>query len=192
MPGDALHRAERLEAIGRELLTLIGEDPEREGLRDTPARWARWWMEFANYTDTNTGTAFDAIQTDQLIVLRGVRVWTLCEHHLLPFYCDLTLAYLPVERVLGLSKLARIAHLHAHRLQMQERLVTDIADHIEREARTEHVAVLAEGEHLCMTMRGIRTEGTMASSCLRGAFRDSPTLRQEFFAVAYNSNRGRR
>ncbi len=175
---------ERLTDLGRALLVALGEDPQREGLRATPARWARWWTEFLEYDAGATETAFEAIQTDQLVVLRGVPVWSICEHHLLPFSCLLTIGYLADGHVLGISKLARVAQRHAHRLQLQERLVDGIAAEIARLAATEDVAVLGEGQHLCMQARGVRTAGTMYTSALWGRFRTETATRQEFFALA--------
>lgn len=177
-------RHARLAALGRALLLLIGEDPDREGLRDTPRRWADWWLEFSDYGDPNAERTFDEVRSDQMVVVSGIRVWSLCEHHLLPFWCDLTLGYLPAGRILGLSKFGRIAHLHAHRLQVQERLVGDIAAHLCRATGSEDVAVLGEGEHLCMTMRGARTPHRMQCQVILGRFRRVASVRQEFFHLA--------
>lgn len=163
------------------LLEAIGEDP-RPGIEDTPARVGRWWAEFIDYHPGKVDTAFDVVQADQMVVVSGVRVWSLCEHHLLPFYADLTMSYLAKDRVLGLSKLGRIAHGHAHRLQIQERLVADIADDLQRLTGSPDVAVLAKGEHLCMTMRGIRTPAMMHTSVMRGAYREQEATRAEFMA----------
>lgn len=172
-----------LERIGRELLVAIGEDPDREGLRDTPTRWARWWREFIEHDPGRVETAFTSATADQMVVVSGMRAWSLCEHHLLPFWCDVTVAYIPAGRVLGLSKFARVAHKHTRRLQVQERLVGGVADEVADLAGTSDVAVVARGEHLCMTMRGVRTPAMMTSSVLRGAFRD-PAARGEFLALA--------
>lgn len=175
--------ADPIEGLVRQLLVEIGEDPDRPEILDTPARFARWWREFIDYEPGNIGTTFDLIHVDQMVAVTGVRVWSLCEHHLLPFYADLTLAYIAQDRVLGLSKFARIAQMHAHRLQVQERLVTGIADEIQSITEAQSVAVIARGEHLCMTMRGIRSPATMHSSILRGLFKDDPAARAELFAL---------
>lgn len=174
-----------LERIGRDLLTAIGEDPDRPGLAATPARFARWWTEFMT-TNPADGpmTTFAQTATDDLVVVSGMTVWSLCEHHLLPFNATISIGYLPAGRILGLSKFGRIAHAAAHRLQVQERLVAEIADAVRVAAATTDVAVLAAGEHLCMTMRGVRTPATMTSSALRGRFRDLPELRAEFMSIA--------
>lgn len=173
----------RIEGLGRELLLAIGEDPDREGLIDTPQRWARWWREFVEYDPGNTGTTFQSVTTDQMVVVRGVRVWSLCEHHLLPFWCDISVGYIAVRKVLGLSKFARIAHQFAHRLQLQERLVHQIADEVERLTSASDVAVVGNGTHLCMSMRGIRSGGQMVTSVMRGAFFEDQRARQEFFEL---------
>src|SRR5713226_10397847 len=122
----------RLLALGRELLLAIGEDPEREGLRETPRRWANAWREFMEYDPGTTETTFSSVASDQLVCVSGIRVASLCEHHLLPFWCEVSIGYIPNEKVLGLSKFARIAHRFAHRLQLQERLGKHITNEISR------------------------------------------------------------
>lgn len=175
---------ERLAWLGRELLLALGEDPEREGLRDTPRRFANWWREFIDYDPGELGTTFESINSNQLVIVSGMKVWSLCEHHLLPFWCDVSIAYLVQDRVLGLSKFARIAHKCAHRLQIQERLVTQIADEVCALTDAEDVAVLARGEHLCMSMRGIQTPAILTSADMRGQFRQNAELRAEFLGQA--------
>lgn len=180
---EASNGTDPLEAVCRRLLELVGENPDREGLRDTPRRWAAWWREFTSYDPGTVDTTFASVHTDQMVAVTGVRVWSLCEHHLLPFHADLTMAYIADDRVLGLSKFARIAQQHAHQLQVQERLVANIADHLAYLTGSAHVAVVAAGEHLCMTMRGVKAPATMHSSVMRGAFRDDPEARAELFAL---------
>lgn len=172
-----------LQRIGRELLIAIGEDPDREGIVDTPKRFAKWWREFMDYDAGVTDTSFEAVNSDAVVAVTGMRVWSLCEHHLLPFSSTLSVAYIPKERVLGLSKFARIAHKAAHRLQLQERLVNEIADEIVNVTGSNDVAVIASGEHLCMTMRGIKTYGNMRTSVMRGTFKDSDKARAEFLML---------
>lgn len=167
----------------RELLVLLGQDPDRPGLADTPRRVADMWIEFLSYDPGRTGTTFEAVSADQLVAVKGLRVWSLCEHHLLPFWCDVAIGYLPRERVLGLSKFGRIAQRHAHRLQLQEQLVTDIAAEVQELAQTPDVAVAATGEHLCMAMRGVAMPHRMISSAMLGRFRDRQALRAEFLAL---------
>jgi GTP cyclohydrolase I len=170
----------RLLELGRELLVAIGEDPNREGLLDTPRRWADWWREFIEYNPGTTETTFQSMASDQMVCVSGMRVFSLCEHHLLPMWCDVSIGYITGERVLGLSKFARIAHQFAHQLQIQERLGVQIADEVSRITGTEDVAVVIQGEHLCMSSRGIRTQGMMTSSVMHGVFRDEYQTRMEF------------
>ena len=173
----------RLLALGRELLLAIGEDPEREGLLETPRRWADSWREFMEYDPGTTETTFFSVAADQMVCVSGMRVYSLCEHHLLPFWCDVSIGYIPDGKILGLSKFARIAQQFAHRLQLQERLGQQIADEISRITGTENVAVVLKGEHLCMTARGIRTPGLMTSSIMRGVFRAQSETRMEFLRL---------
>lgn len=192
-PPDALSDEARragLEALARELLHLVDPDPTRAGLADTPRRWAQWWMERLAAPTATLDTTFDrddigsVEQVDQLVVVSGIRVWSLCEHHLLPFWCDLAIGYKADQLVLGLSKFARIAQLYAQRLQVQERLVQDIRTHLVTILETEDVAVIARGEHLCMTMRGARSPHRMTSSAIGGIFRHSDAARAEFLRLA--------
>jgi GTP cyclohydrolase I len=173
----------RLLALGRELLLAIGEDPEREGLRETPRRWADAWREFIEYDPGTTETSFASVSSDQLVCVSGIRVASLCEHHLLPFGCDVSIGYIPNAKVLGLSKFARIAHQFAHRLQLQERLGEQIADEISRITGTQHVAVVLKGDHYCMAARGIRSPARMTSSVMRGVFRTESQIRMEFLRL---------
>jgi GTP cyclohydrolase I len=171
----------RLQELCRELLLVLGQDPDRPGLRDTPRRWADWWAEFIDYEPGRTGTVFEFehVETDQMVMVGPMRVYSLCEHHLLPFWCEITVAYIATDRVLGLSKFARIAHQFAHQLQLQEQLTHQIADEIQRITGSEDVFVVGRGEHLCMSMRGIKTPAVMANSVVRGKFRELPALRAE-------------
>lgn len=169
--------------LARQLLKEIGEDPDRDGLRDTPQRFARWWREFIDYEAGTVEALFETTTTSQMVVVSDIRVWSLCEHHLLPFNCDVTIAYRPTGHLLGLSKFARVAHRHAHKLQVQERLVADIAQDIEDITGAADVAVIARGEHLCMTMRGIKASALMTSTAYRGAFGEDGTLRGELLSL---------
>jgi GTP cyclohydrolase I len=178
-----------LEFVGEALLLALGEDPDRPGLQDTPARFARAWLEFLTPQTASLDTTFEAVSADQLIVLGPHRVWSMCEHHLLPFWCDLTLGYLPGDTIVGASKLARIADAHAACLQVQERLVNDIAHTLARVTANDafpnpHVAVLGRGHHLCMMMRGAHCDAPFVTSAMFGHFRDKPELRAEFFTLA--------
>lgn len=187
MNTNAAERQEKLECAARLILEVAGENLEREGLLETPRRFARAWLEFFDYEPGKTDTCFQAIQSDSLVVVTGVKVWSFCEHHLLPFWCELTIGYLAKEHVLGLSKLARIAHKCAHKLQIQERLVEEIAREVNAAAGAQgDVAVIGTGEHLCVTMRGARTDLKMVTSALQGDFRNLPALRAEFLMLAAN------
>jgi GTP cyclohydrolase IA len=174
-----------LEDLARQLLMEIGEDPDRDGLKETPARFARWWREFSGYDAGAAETRFPMYTQGQIVMVSDIAVWSLCEHHLLPFSCTLTIAYKPDGDVLGLSKFARIAHRHAHRLQVQERLVCDIADEVVSATGTADVAVIGRGEHLCMSMRGVRTSALMTSSVFRGTFQEYGPARQELMASVF-------
>lgn len=175
---------EALEQIGLALLLALGEDPNRPGLRDTPRRFARAWKEFIEFDAGNTATAFDHIVGDQMVVVSGMRVHSFCEHHLLPFWCDLAIGYIANHKVLGLSKFARIAHRHAHKLQVQERLVEEIGQDVAVATGSKDVAVFARGEHSCMVTRGIKTAGLMSSSFLTGRFKHDAKAREEFMMIA--------
>jgi GTP cyclohydrolase IA len=174
---------ERIKNLARELLEAIGEDPDREGLRETPRRFADWWREFLEYDPGTTDTTFEATHTGSLVAVTGMRVYSLCEHHLLPFWCDVSIAYFPTRQVLGLSKFARIAHKYAHRLQLQERLCNQIADEVQEVTGSPDVAVVCRGEHSCMTMRGIKTAGMMTSMSMRGVFEAEDSKRMEFLRL---------
>src|SRR5258707_12831861 len=129
----------RLLALGRELLIAIGEDPDREGLQETPRRWADFWREFIEYDPGTTEKTFSSVVADQMVCGSGLRVSSLCEHHLLPFGSDVSIGYIPDEKVLGLSKFPRIAHQYAHRLQLHERIgqqkVEDISTFTDQQNR---------------------------------------------------------
>jgi GTP cyclohydrolase IA len=175
----------RAEAAVRELLLACGEDPEREGLRDTPARVARAYRElFAGmFTDPDSVLArtFDESH-EELVLVTDIPTFSFCEHHLLPFHGVAHVGYIPNEkgRVTGLSKLARLVDLCARRPQVQERLTSQVADAIVRRLEPRGVIVVIEAEHLCMSMRGVRKPGARTTtSAVRGMLRDSATSRAE-------------
>lgn len=177
-------RHARIEAAMREILTAVGEDPDRDGLVDTPARVARMYDELLNGHQTDPDEYLEVTFEhghDEMVVVRDIQFHSLCEHHLLPFFGTVAVGYLPNDRIVGLSKLARVVEHLARRLQVQERLASQIADAIERVLDTGGVAVMVEAEHLCMTMRGVRKPGSrMVTTVTRGAFRDNPATRAEF------------
>lgn len=179
----------RAEAAVRELLIALGENPEREGLRETPARVARAYEEiFAGlYTDPDTvlDKTFDEHHRE-LILVKDIPMFSLCEHHLVPFHGMAHVGYIPSEdgRVTGLSKLARVVDLYARRPQVQERLTAQVADALVRKLNPRGVIVVMEAEHLCMGMRGIRKPGSSTvTSAVRGMFQTSPTSRAEAMSL---------
>ena len=178
----------RVEAAVRELLAAIGEDPDREGLRDTPARVARSYAEMFEGLDQTAagvlGTTFD-IAHDELVLVKGIEVWSTCEHHLVPFTGVAHVGYIPakVGRITGLSKLARLVDVFAKRPQVQERLTTQIADALVEFLEPRGVIVVIECEHLCMTMRGVRKPGAKTvTSAVRGALHN-PATRAEAMSL---------
>ena len=175
----------RIERAVREILEAVGEDPERDGLRDTPARVARMYEEIFSglreCPDKHLKVTFD-LGHDEMIMVRDIDLMSTCEHHLVPFLGKAHVAYIPSRdgRITGLSKLARLVEVYARRPQVQERLTTQVADEIERSLRPRGVMVVIEAEHLCMSMRGIRKPGaTTVTSAVRGLFRDNVATREE-------------
>jgi len=164
---------DRVADLTRQLLIAIGENPDRAGLKETPARVAKFWREFMNPEPANLTTTFvEALDGDQIVIVSGMRVWSLCEHHLLPFWCDVSIAYQPyLGKILGLSKFARIAELHAHRLQVQERLISSTTETIMQLPGSANVAVVGVGLHTCMVMRGVEKVGLMTTIDARGKFK---------------------
>jgi GTP cyclohydrolase I len=170
------------------MLSALGEDPARGGLERTPERVAR---SLAYLTEgygmdprAVVGEAVFSEDYDEMVVLRDVELYSLCEHHLLPFYGRCHIAYLPKGKVLGLSKLARIADLFAHRLQVQERLTTEIAEAVNDILAPKGVAVVIEAHHLCMMMRGAQKQNSLAvTSCMLGRFKTDARTRTEFLSL---------
>lgn len=191
-PETAQQQQRLLEQVGADLLDVVAPDwRDNPHMKDTPKRYAKWWREFTNYDPGTTDTVFPVEHVDQMVVVSGIEVWSLCAHHLLPFSATVTIGYLADTHVLGLSKFARIAHASAHRPTSQEQLVADIADQIEKVAGTADVAVTASGLHLCMAMRGIKTPATMTTSLTRGQFRSKDATRNEWLAAQRRSAQGR-
>jgi GTP cyclohydrolase I len=177
---------EDAESAVRTLIEWAGDDPNREGLLDTPGRVARAYKElFSGYgTDPREYMArtFEEVGGyDELVVLRDIRMVSFCEHHMLPFLGRAHIGYLPNDRVVGISKLARVVQGFARRLQIQEKLTAQIADAIQEILKPRGVGVVIESEHSCMTMRGVNTPGSrLTTSRLTGVVRDDPRTRQEF------------
>ncbi|MFB8241660.1 GTP cyclohydrolase I [Kitasatospora purpeofusca] len=178
----------RVAALYREVLTALGEDPDREGLLGTPERVARWWAEFLDHDPGRTDTVFEqelSADGEQLVVVRGISAWSLCEHHLLPMNLELTIGYLPCGQVLGLSKFARISQDHAHRLQLQERIVSGVAADVAKATGAADVGVVADGEHLCMSMRGVRERRARTTSeLLLGRFAGHSAFGRRLLGIA--------
>jgi GTP cyclohydrolase I len=177
------------EAAVRTLLMWAGEDPEREGLLDTPARVVRSYEEFFNgYAEDPIALlarTFEEIDGyDEMVVLRDIRVESHCEHHMVPIIGRAHVAYLPDVRVVGISKLARVVDAYAHRFQIQEKLTAQIANTINEVLQPRGVAVVIEANHQCMSTRGVHKPGaSMVTSRMLGAFRDDPSTRREFLAM---------
>jgi GTP cyclohydrolase IA len=172
----------------REILRRVGDDPDREGLRQTPDRIVRSWKEiyggYAQRAEDILVTQFQAEEYDEMVLLRDFEFFSTCEHHMLPFYGKAHIAYLPKEKIVGLSKLARLTDMYARRLQVQERLTYQIASELQRVLKPKGVAVMIEAKHQCMCSRGVRKqEGKMITSCLLGAFKENLASRTEFLAL---------
>ncbi len=177
---------EALAAV-RTLIEWAGDDPDREGLLDTPRRVIKAYRElFAGYEvdpkDYLARTFEEVGGYDELVILKDIRVVSFCEHHMLPFLGKAHVGYLPNDRVVGISKLARVVHGFARRLQIQEKLTAEIAEAIQDILKPKGVGVVVISEHSCMTMRGVNTPGSrLTTSSLLGEVRDDPRTRQEFF-----------
>jgi GTP cyclohydrolase I len=176
-----------IETAVREILTQIGEDPDREGLLHTPERMHRMWLELTcGYrVDPDrliNGAVFD-VGYSEMVVIKGIPFYSLCEHHMLPFFGTASVGYLPRGRVIGLSKIPRIVEMYARRLQVQERMTQQIADFLQQKLNPYGVGVVIEAEHLCMAMRGVQKGGaTMVTSSVLGTFRTTKETRDEFMA----------
>ncbi len=179
---------DKVQALVRELLVEIGEDPGREGLRKTPRRVANALAHLTSGYRTSAreiinGAVFSQ-QVNNLVVVRNIEIYSLCEHHLLPFFGRCHVGYLAGGRVIGISKLARLADMYARRLQLQERLTTDLAHTVMDELHAEGVGVVIEARHLCMMMRGVEKAGSsVVTSALLGHLHDSHAARMEFLSL---------
>lgn len=171
----------------RLLLEGIGEDPTREGLVETPDRVARMYSELCDGMDRSASEHLSktfCVSGDDLVIERGITFYSLCEHHMLPFYGKAAIGYIPDGRVAGLSKLARTVEVFARRLQLQEQLTAQVADALMEELGCKGAIVLMEAEHMCMTMRGVQKPGTKtATLARRGAFVENPELEARFFRM---------
>jgi len=179
---------EELAAITRRMLVALGEDPDREGLVDTPARVAEslTYLTEGYGVDPRqvVGSALYEHEGDDLVTVRNIPFYSLCEHHVLPFFGRCHIGYLPAGKVIGLSKLPRLVDVFAHRLQIQERLTRQIAEAVQRVLQPGGVAVVMEARHLCVEMRGVeKADSDNVTSCLIGGFRENAALRAEFLEL---------
>jgi len=182
----------RIQHAVREILAAIGEDPDREGLRKTPERIARMYEEVLGGMNSDAAkhleVVFDESHTE-LVILKEIPFYSMCEHHLLPFFGKAHVGYLPNGHIVGLSKLARVVESFAQRLQVQERMTSQIADLLMEKLDARGVAVLIEATHTCMTMRGVRKPGAvMVTSAIRGTFVTEHASRDEVFAHFYHKH----
>lgn len=189
--GDHPIDLDRIERAVHEIIHAVGEDPAREGLVDTPARVARMFAELFEGLRVNPAdhlsVTFSA-GADEMVILRDIPFYSVCEHHFMPFHGTAAVGYIPDGRVVGISKLARLVEGFARRPQLQERLTGQVADALMDTLRPDGVAVVIEAEHLCMTQRGIKKPGSrMVTSATRGAFRKNEVTRAEFLSLVRSS-----
>ena len=174
----------RVEKLIRELIIEIGEDPTREGLRDTPARIAKAYKEIFEGYDSNSELSVQFSEDSEVVVAKDIQFYSMCEHHMLPFFGKIQIAYAPNGRVFGISKLVRLVEKYSKRLQIQERLTKNIADELYSHG-VKGVAVMAEAEHLCMKMRGVKNDARVSSSAFRGIY-ENQNKKEEIVRVIQN------
>jgi GTP cyclohydrolase IA len=177
----------------RDIIKLVGEDPNREGLRKTPERFEKalkfLTSGYHQNLDTILNGATFTVCYDQMVIVKDIEFFSLCEHHLLPFFGKAHVAYIPSKRVLGLSKIARLVNMFARRLQIQERMTSQIAQAIQEKIVPQGVGVIVEARHLCMQMRGVEKQhGQAVTSAMLGAFRHNKETRDEFLALVRPKN----
>jgi GTP cyclohydrolase I len=179
----------RIEAAVREILLAVGEDPDREGLLETPGRVARMYAELFSGLNKDPRQLLQKTFTqkyDEMVLVKDIRFESTCEHHLMPFMGKAHIAYLPNGKIVGLSKLARVVEVLARRPQIQERMTTELADLLMQELDAKGVAVVLEAMHTCMTIRGVRrSESLCTTSAMRGGFKDNQLTRSELMALIY-------
>ena len=185
---DYIRRKDGIASAVHEILELVGEDPEREGLRRTPDRVARMYDEIlAGYqTDpiSMINEALFDVEYDEMIAVKDIDFFSMCEHHMLPFYGRVHVAYIPKEKVIGLSKIPRVVEMFARRLQVQERMTREIADFLDGVLSPQGVGVVVEGSHLCARMRGVKKEqALMVTSAMLGGFKTDARTRNEFMQL---------
>ncbi len=192
----AKNKSGTTEALVKELLERIGENPEREGLKKTPARVARMYEFLTKGYREEVKNVFNGAifkeRYSEMVIVKDIDFYTLCEHHLLPFFGKCHIAYIPKGKIIGLSKLPRIVEIFARRLQVQERLTNDIAEAVHVHLKPQGVAVVIEAQHLCMQMRGVEKLNSIATtSAMRGEFLRSEKTRLEFLRLIGRSSGGR-
>jgi GTP cyclohydrolase I len=181
-------KTESVASLVRRMIALIGEDPEREGLKKTPERYEKALKFLTSGYHQNVdhllnGATF-SVCYDEMVVVKDIEFFSLCEHHLLPFFGKAHVAYLPSKKVIGLSKVARLVNMFARRLQIQERMTSQIAHALEEKITPQGVGVIIEARHLCMQMRGVEKQhGQAVTSAMLGAFRENKQTRDEFLAL---------
>ena len=180
----------RIAELIRELIAELGEDPEREGLRRTPERFEKalrfLTSGYRQEPEKLLNGAMFSVCYDEMVVVKDIEVYSLCEHHLLPFFGKCHIAYIPNKKVVGLSKVARLVNMYARRLQIQERLTSQIAQTINDKLKPQGVGVIIEARHLCMVMRGVEKESSQTvTSAMLGSFKDNPKTREEFLSLIH-------
>lgn len=184
---------QKIEQAVKDILAAVGEDPQREGLKDTPSRVARMYVELLAGMHQDPKKHLTSVFTekyDEIVLLRNISFYSICEHHLMPFIGAAHVAYLPSGAVIGVSKLARVVDCFARRLHVQERLTDQIADFLMDSLKPKGVAVVLEASHSCMTIRGIKKPGSvMVTSSLRGIFRKDPKSRTEVMSLIHRENK---
>lgn len=179
---------DRIEKAVLEILKEIGEDPERQGLQKTPERISKMYKDLTSgYSvfpqEVVNGAIFEE-KYDEMVIVRDIEFYSLCEHHLLPFFGKCHVAYIPNGKIIGLSKIPRIVEVFARRLQVQERMTVQIADFLDDILRPDGIAVVAEAYHLCMAMRGVKkADASMVTSSMRGSFKEDERTRAEFLRL---------
>jgi len=180
--------AGRIAELVREMIVELGEDPNREGLQQTPERFEKALRYLTSGYNENAETilngAMFSVCYDEMVVVKDIELYSLCEHHLLPFFGKCHVAYIPNKKVVGLSKIARLVNMYARRLQIQERLTSEIAQALEEQLSPQGVGVVIEARHLCMVMRGVEKQNSAAvTSAMLGCFRENKQTRDEFLAL---------
>ncbi|HUJ33178.1 MAG TPA: GTP cyclohydrolase I FolE [Candidatus Acidoferrum sp.] len=186
--------SESIADLVRKMIVQIGEDPNREGLRRTPERFEKalryLTSGYRQDPDKLLNGAMFSVCYDEMVVVRDIEVYSLCEHHLLPFFGHCHVAYIPSKKVVGLSKIARLVNMYARRLQIQERLTSQIAKALAEKLSPQGVGVIVEARHLCMVMRGVEKQhSTATTSAMLGVFRENKQTRDEFLSLVKNGKR---